>query len=410
MEKANLNSWHGLVQTWTLKHGFCLLSLSLTLLLPPDLKALGFRIPNQDAEATARGNAFVATADNPSAIYYNAAGITQIEGVNAQFGAHIISVNSHFESKTPGVEADTEFEIQPVPEFYATYTLKDKPFSFGLGIYAPFGLGLEWPEDSPLRPYAIEGRLTYITITPVVAWKIIPGLSVAVGPTLDLAKLELRQGTGILGINEFKFSGSGLTAGAKAAILWQPHSKWSFGASYVSPTTIEFSGGSSFNPVTGESATTAKAAFPQFVTAGISFRPSTNWNIEIGADWTDWDTLNTVTFDGTPFGNVPFALNWKSSWMLNCGVSYYFHNRFWVAGGYFYSENSTTDPDFNPIVPDTNLNVASLGFGRKGEKWSWALSGQIIFGPPRSINNGTGMDGTYEFFNQAVNFSVAYRF
>lgn len=387
-----------------------MLPLSLTLLTQTDVKALGFRIPNQDAEATARGNAFVATADNPSAIYYNAAGITQIEGVSAQFGAHIISVNSHFESTTPGVEADTEFEIQPVPELYATYSLKDKPFSFGLGIYAPFGLGLEWPENSPLRPYAIEGRLLYTTITPVVAYKILPSLSVAVGPTFNLAKLDLSQGTSIPGVNEFQFDGTGFSAGAKAAILWQPHPQWSFGASYVSPTSVEFSGESSFSPITGESATKAKVPFPQFVTGGISFRPTTNWNIEVGVDWTDWDTLNTVTFDGTPFGNVPFALNWKSSWMINSGVSYYFHNRFWVAGGYFYSQNSTTEPDFSPLVPDTNLNVASLGFGRKGEKWSWALSGQLIFGPPRSVNNGTGMDGTYEFFNQAVNLSIAYRF
>ncbi|MGV3756131.1 MAG: hypothetical protein ACO1QS_12175 [Verrucomicrobiota bacterium] len=39
--------------------------------------AVAFRLPNQDPEGIARGNAFVATADNPSAIYYNPAGITQ---------------------------------------------------------------------------------------------------------------------------------------------------------------------------------------------------------------------------------------------------------------------------------------------------------------------------------------------
>ena len=42
--------------------------------------ANGFGLPDQDAFATARGEAFVATADNPSAIYYNPAGITQLAG------------------------------------------------------------------------------------------------------------------------------------------------------------------------------------------------------------------------------------------------------------------------------------------------------------------------------------------
>ena len=42
--------------------------------------AIGFLLPNQDATAIGRGNAFAATADNPSAIYYNPAGISQLPG------------------------------------------------------------------------------------------------------------------------------------------------------------------------------------------------------------------------------------------------------------------------------------------------------------------------------------------
>src|SRR5262245_56879978 len=66
---------------------FSLLLLATVLKMwPTPVFGIGFRIPNQDAEAIARGNAFVATADNPSAIYYNPAGITQLEGHNAQIG------------------------------------------------------------------------------------------------------------------------------------------------------------------------------------------------------------------------------------------------------------------------------------------------------------------------------------
>src|ERR1043166_7337703 len=108
--------------------------LTLLVLLPISSFALGFRIPNQDAEATARGNAYVATADNPAALYYNPAGITQLEGINAQYGLHIISVNSDYHSPS-GAEAKSRFEILPVPQFYATMTPKKGPFSFGLGVY-----------------------------------------------------------------------------------------------------------------------------------------------------------------------------------------------------------------------------------------------------------------------------------
>jgi long-chain fatty acid transport protein len=386
----------------------CLLG---ALLSPLICHGLGFRIPNQDAEATARGNAFVATADNPSAIYYNPAGIRQIDGTEAQFGLHIISVSSHFEGEGTGVTADSDFAIQAVPQFYAVFTPKDSRFSFGLGTYAPYGLGLEWPEDVPFRNQGLEGRLLYATVTPVVAWQLLPSLSIAAGPTVNYAQLLLRRGIGVLPGDEFRFKGDGWAFGGKAGLRWQPAEKWAFGLSYVSPTRVDFGGNSTAYPfVPGANSTSVKVPFPQFAMAGVSFRPNSKWNIEIGADWTDWDSLKTVTLKGTAFGDAPFPLNWESSFMANVGVSRYFENGYWIAAGYFYSPNSTSEHDFTPIVPDTDLHVGSLGFGHRGEHWSWAVSGQIIAGPPRTINNGTPADGTYQFFNQAVNVSLSYRF
>ncbi|PYJ82656.1 MAG: hypothetical protein DME22_18010 [Verrucomicrobia bacterium] len=346
------------------------------------LCALGFRIPNQDAEATARGNAFVATANNPSALYYNPAGITLLEGQNAQLGAHVISVNSHFKAATGGTEADTDFEIQPVPQFYYVYSPMNYPLAFGLGIYAP-----------------------------IAAWRVNSTLSIAAGPTVNFSTAMLRRGIGIVPGDEFRFRGNGFAYGAKVGLLWQPHSKWSLGVSYFSPTTVNYRGNSTAKPIVSQkSGTSAELDFPQFIMGGISFRPTTNWNVEVGVDWTDWDTLDTVTFKGTAFGDVPFPLNWKSSYLAHFGVTRYLSNGYWVSAGYFFSQNSTSDRDFNPIVPDTDLHVASLGFGHKGESWNWALSGQVIAGPARQINNGNSADGSYQFFNQAVNFSIGYHF
>ncbi|MBI2924077.1 MAG: outer membrane protein transport protein [Verrucomicrobia bacterium] len=388
-----------------------LLSLGGLTALPAAMFGLGFRIPNQDAEAQARGNAFIATANNPSALYYNPAGITQLEGAQAQIGFHVISVNSHFDGLAAGVEEDTKFEIQPVPQFYYTLSPKGRAFSFGLGMYAPFGLGLEWPEDASFRNLAREGRLQYLTVSPIVAWQVHPKLSIAAGPTVNYSQAMLRRGIGVAPGDEFRFRGNGHDFGAKAGLLWQPCEQWSVGVSYFSPTTINYRGRSSAKPlVPGKNGTSAELDFPQFVMAGISFRPNPDWNIEVAVDWTDWDTLDTVMFKGTAFGDVPFAMNWESSYLAHLGVSRYLRGGYWVAAGYFFSQNSTSDRDFNPIVPDTDLHVGSLGFGHRGERWSWAISGQIITGPARSISNGTAADGSYQFFNQAVNFSFAYHF
>jgi long-chain fatty acid transport protein len=385
--------------------------LSASLFFPTSLQALGFRIPNQDAEATARGNAFIATADNPSAIYYNPAGITQIKGTEAQFGIHAISVNSHFEGANGSGNSDTKFEVQAVPEFYAVVTPDQKPYSFGLGVYAPFGLGLQWPGNAPFHNFAEEGRLQYVTLSPVVAWEILPGLSLAAGPTVDFSTVMLRRGIGMVPGDEFHFRGEGWAFGAKAGLRYQPFEKWVLGVSYFSPTEVNYTGRSSLKPIVpGEKGTSVRVPFPQYIMGGISYRPNPRWNIEVGVDWTDWDTLNTVTFKGTAVGDAPFPLNWKSSYLAHLGATRYLPNNWWVAAGYFFSENSTTDKDFNPIVPDTDLHVASVGFGHKGDRWLWAVSAQIIAGPERRISNGSAADGTYQFFNQAINLSIARRF
>ena len=77
-------------------------------------------------------------------------------------------------------ETRNTFHIQDqwaaVPQFFATYTPEDWPLSFGLGLYSPYGGNMSWPQDTGFRTVAISGSLTYVTINPVVALKLAPGL------------------------------------------------------------------------------------------------------------------------------------------------------------------------------------------------------------------------------------------
>ncbi|MDB6112565.1 MAG: Membrane protein involved in aromatic hydrocarbon degradation [Pedosphaera sp.] len=394
------------------------LLFGVAILHPFSAHALGFRIPNQDAEAIGRGDAFAATADNPSAIYYNPAGITQLEGQNLQFGVHALSANSHYEAPN-GNTAHTKFAVQPVPELYYTQTLKDYPISFGLGIFIPYGLALKWPEDSGFRTKAIEGSLTYVTINPVVAWKVCDELSLAAGPTIDYSQVMLRQGlfSPVPGGDEFRFKGSGTDFGFTCGIMWQPFEMWSFGGKYHSATSVNYEGTASTEGLgLGNSHSTARLPFAQFAAAGISFRPTKKWNFEADVDWTDWDSMGTVTFKDTPLGNVPLPLNWKSSYLLEFGVTRYLENGYFVSGGNFFSQNSTSENDFNPVLPDTDLHVGSLGFGHKGERWAWTIAAQFITGPDRTVATSTpsligeSANGKYHWMNASLDFSVRYHF
>jgi long-chain fatty acid transport protein len=392
------------------------LGLTATIFFPATVCGLGFSIPNQDAEAIARGNAFIATANNPSAIFYNPAGITQLEGTQVQFGAHNLAVNAEFESLDGTRHAETKSDIASVPQFYFTYSPKNSQFSFGAGLYAPFGLALEWPTNTPFRTLAEEGRLTYITFNPVAAWKILPNLSIAAGPTINYSKIKLRQGIGFSPGDEFGFDGSGWDFGATAGLLWKPHEKWSVGVNYRSPNTINFKGSSQMKPYAPGESTSAELNFPQSAGLGVAYMPTPQWNFEAYVTWTDWDTLKETTFK-KPSGNIPFALNWQSSLMTGIGGTRYFDTGWFVSAGYFFSQNSTSEKNFNPILPDTDLHVGSAGFGYKGQHWRFALAAQIITGAWRTVSGsqspslvGETADGKYKWFNQSVNFSVGYHF
>ena len=220
---------------------------ALAALLPSIGYSLGIRLVDQDAAATARGDAFVATADNPSAIYYNPAGITQLDGLSARLGVYGIGLQVH-DSPEHGDGLESKEKILYLPQVYVTYKPKVGPFTVGLGVYSPYGLELDYPDRAPFRTLAKFGQIKFLTVNPVLALQVTRTLSVAFGATLNEAQADLRRG--ILGPefgggDEFKFKGAGTTAGFNAGILWQPAEQHSFGLNYHSGVTVDFSGHSS---------------------------------------------------------------------------------------------------------------------------------------------------------------------
>lgn len=376
-------------------------------------------IYDQDAEASARGNAFTATADNPSAIYYNPAGITQLPGHQVRVGLYSLTYQTQFRSPSEA-EAESKRAYEATPNLYYTYSPTDKPLSFGLGVYAPFGLSMKWPENTGFRSVALEGRVTYLTLQPVVAWRVHPTLSVAAGPTLNFGQTDLKQGLSPFANNDsFRFKGEAFAPGFGVGVLWQPLEKHSFGVVYRSATTMDFDGHTDTESVTPAFSlrqdARAKFEFPQHLTVGWSFRPTTNWNFEFNADWTDWSSFGSVPIrQATPV--PPLVLNWESSWFFAWGVTRKFGDGWRASAGYIFSENSVPDKSFNPLVPDTERHAWSVGIGRETKKWTWDVAYQLAWGTPRTVTGsavtpaGQSADGRYEWWSHALSVSVGRKF
>ena len=400
---------------------------SILALSAPAAFSLGFRIADQNAEATARGEAFAATADNPSAVYFNPAGITQLEGTRALLGSYMITLREKVDPAAPGERSftNTNHELQFVPTFFVTTKPKGSPIALGLGIYAPYGLAMEYADDTPFRTVARKGKIIYVAINPVVAWKIHDTLSIAAGPSVNYGSAELQNGVIAEG-DTFKFKGDGVSYSFSAGVKWDPHRMHHFGITYHSAATIEFSGHTTLRtdpftvatpfgpfPVAGidrREDADARVHIPQNVVFGYSFTPTPDWNFEFNADWTDWNDLNTVTIRQQRSADIALPFNWQASWFWEFGITKKFSHGLQASVGYIWSENSVPDESFNPIVPDSNRHVLSAGFGQKREHFNWNIAYQWAYGPTRTISRGTSFDGDYRAHGNAINLTLGYDF
>ena len=411
------------------------LALMISGALALKASANGFRLPDQDAFATARGEAFVATADNPSAIYYNPAGITQLEGNNLRGGLYGIYLDQSYSPASSKPNSGNTYHnsdhLAAVPQLFYTYTPEDFPVSFGLGVYAPFGGKSSWPQDTGFRSVALDGSLTYVTINPVVAVKLPFNFSIGGGVMVNYAEMELEQGLAIHQlplINFFRFTGNGWSVSYNLGLLWQPIKQVSVGASFRSPARVTLDGQTSdeFQGIgLAETQQSAQAdfEFPLTAVLGISYRPTPKWNIEFDTDYTDWSSFGTVTIQQSSAltGNVLGTLDWQASWMYEFGVTRYFESGWHASAGFVYNENSVPNAYYYPIVADMDRYFLSAGTGYKGKHFNFDITYQFGYGPTHTVTGsqpsfipavttGQTADGKYDFISHAVMVSVGWRF
>ncbi len=393
----------------------------LTTAVTPAL-AGGFAQPDQDAFVVARGMAFVATADNPSAIYYNPAGITQCEGQQLRLGVYGIYLNTTYKSPE-GKEFDSGRHYHALPQVFYTWSPDTIPLSFGLGLYTPFGLESSWPQNTGFRTVALQSELDCYTINPAVAWRIRDNLSVSAGLVVDYVDVDLRSGLTPLPNNDlFRINGDGWGVSYNLGVLYKPHEKVSLGVSFRGPTTVHIDGYTETQmaevlPSPAYSSAEAHLPLPLAMMCGVSYRPTPKWNIEFDAAYTDWSTLGTVTVNQsapvTALGipqHVPLIFDWQSSWYYELGATRYLGKNWSVSAGYIFNQNSMPDSHYNPAVADLDRHFLSVGAGFKIKRYDFDIAYQLGLSGTRTVSGGTPADGRYEFSSQAIALSVGTRF
>jgi long-chain fatty acid transport protein len=379
------------------------------LVLPSSAHASGF------AAARFGGEHGSVTTTNPTALYYNPAGIAFSTGTHL-FGDGTIALRhatwEHAPAAgeppdAPGSEGAnygkaTLFNVFGGPMLGATTRIGD--LAIGASLSVPFGGRATWTKndkfandpnfplaaDGVQRWHIIEGALTFIYLTAGAAYRIGP-VSFGVSGNFVLSSVKTvlaKNPTGVgdpdntrEGRSTLDVSGKHGSFGVGAMLEALPNRLW-IGASYQAQPalgpmkmngtlTLDYAGGSSPLPVT------MHQALPDVVRLGARFRPSDALELRMSGDLTRWSVMQTqcvsienhecavtptgadATSDGGTVQNL--RRRWKDTYAIRAGLSGWISPAVEFFGGLGFETAATPDETLEPGIGDADNISTALG-------------------------------------------------
>jgi long-chain fatty acid transport protein len=380
-----------------------LVCLGASLIVSKPSHADGFRILDQGTAATGQGAAFAAQADDPSALHYNPAGMTQLPGVQLYTGINFIGSSTTFtnlQGETASGGPNGAIINPPPSSLYATWSLSDvippsSPLSnlaLGVGVNAPFGLLMNYSSSGPLANVTTHAALPLLDIKPTAAYRLSSYLSVGAG--LDIYTFSSLIGDGqaeqkriagpefaLLGIppgSVLEVNGVDTAVGFNLSALITPFStdgkpRLNVGLVYRSPVTLDLQGDFLVNGMHAADAQ-IRLKLPWVFTGAIAWWPVRNgkyeWKVEVDVDYADWSSFKNLDINLSNGVTLPFPQNWGATYVVMAGSEFK-----WLApslltgweiaarGGYVHSATPVPSKTFTAAIPDSDQNAFSVGLG-----------------------------------------------
>ncbi|MBT9521882.1 MAG: outer membrane protein transport protein [Dechloromonas sp.] len=358
--------------------------------------AAGFQLLEQNASGL--GNAYAgsaAVADNASTIFYNPAGMTQLQDREVSAGVSVISANYQFNntSSSTGTTLAGNSDggtVGFVPNAYMSWRLA-KDVYVGLGIGAPFGLATKYDDHWYGAAQSIEFDIQTININPSVAWRANEWLSLGAGVNYQILNAEYRKAVGTAApfaatTAVLNLDGTAWGWNIGALIKITPVTK--LGLSYRSTTKYDLDGDVEFTGTLAQSGATAGATTNRAVTATIEL-PDTwilsathelNDRVELLGDvsWTGWSSIpkvNIVNAQTTGAGAIAgqnmqvLDTEFRDTWRVAVGANYKLNDAWKLKAGLAYDQTPVKGPSTRLVsLPDNDRTWFSLGTQWKPSK------------------------------------------
>jgi len=361
--------------------------------LPEVASAQVPRIQGQGTAASGMGNAFAAQADDPSALHYNPAGMTQLQGVQFMAGALFSGGSTNFTSPT-GVTArgdrNGSMAWPPPGHIYITANLKDLgvtalgDLTAGIGLTVPFGSLTRWPNDGPFKSVTTFNTLPLLDIKPTLAYKATENLSLGLGA--DIYTFSGLFGEGQVekksipapGVTTELF-GKDTAAGFNASLLYTALRNGdgkplaNIGIVYRSQATLHLSGALLANGAKVSDARTT-LVLPQILTGAIAIWPvrtrEREWKLELDLDHVGWKSVRNLNVTLGNGATIAQPQNWQNTYAVMIGTEYKWLGleslpnwEVALRAGYTNQQNQMPDLTYDPGIPSAELHIVGGGLG-----------------------------------------------
>ena len=373
--------------------------LLLFILSQNNLHAQTPRIQSQGIAAAGMGNAFTAQANDPSALNYNPAGMTQLSGVQTMFGAFAAGGTTHFTSPTGATttgDRGGSIAWPPPAHVYLTANLGDlgvtslSRVTAGIGLVSPFGSMTRYPEDGPFRTATTFTTMPLIDIKPTLAYKVNDQVSIGLGADIYTfsslvgeGQIEKHSiwpgGMGIPAGSKIELSGKDTAAGFNVSLLYTPLRNAAgkpianIGLVYRSQATLHLAGALLANGANVSNAT-ATLVLPQIFSAGIAIWPirddEREWKLELDVDYIGWKSVRNLDVHLANGATIPQPQNWRSTYNIMIGTEYrwlrlpsFAEWEVALRAGYINQQTQMPDLTFDPGIPSADAHTPTIGVG-----------------------------------------------
>ncbi len=417
----------------------CLLVLGWAA-VPGTVQGAGFGLYEGSARTNAMGGNLAGSADDPSALFYNPAGITQLEGIQFMAGSTFIMPDTDVKTINPynGQEttSNSRDHVWIPPHMYTTYQFSDHVW-FGLGVFSRFGLGTNFDSNWAGRYNNYDAVIKTVSVNPNIAVKLNDKVSVAAGIEWMYFDLTLKNKIDPLKHNnpavstfdvDNNLKGDSTGLGFNLGIFYKPTNWLSCGLSYRSKIKQPVSGDADFTKPAGlplpeylfrDTAVNGSIDLPPEWMIGIAVRPTDRLLLQVGGIYTEWSTYKdlTMNFDTDPVpgtSSITVPKNWDDVWRLTFGAEYRALDWLDLRIGYIFDESPIPDSTIDYLVPANDRHMFTFGSGIHWRNMLFDISYTYLLIEDRDIK-GRPQDGVFDGETDngdahLIGVSVSYRF